>query len=245
MKTLEAFKAYLATLDIDHRSYYVGSVLGEQRTQLKARGQEYIDALFDFFNEHQRKDNGIWHEKCDYDGTNGVMKIVYSYFDENRPIPQPEKVFRAALSAIMSEADAATVVIAWNPWVTVSQILQNIERFYSPELSHQLKLELLDKAPEAIRITKKKTEKFKKPDGAFSYLQQYSTPFMQGSPCAIPETVEGDMDASVLGTNSMVRVIARALGVSDEDTVPIFGEYESAVFKNIMENRKPVRKGDI
>ncbi len=245
MKTLDAFKEYLSTLDIDHRSYHVGSVLGEQRTQLKARGQEYVDALFDFFNEHQRADNGIWHEKCDYYGTNGVMKIVYSYYDDHRPIPMPEKVFRAALSAIMSEDDAETVVIVWNPWVTISQILQNIEQFYSPELSRKLRLELLDKAPEAIRITKKKTEKFKQPDGAFSYLQKSSTPFMQGSPCAVPGTAEGDMDASVLGTNSMVRVIARALGISDEDTVPIFGEYESAVFKNIMENRKPVRKGDI
>lgn len=245
MKTLDAFKEYLSTLDIDHRSYHVGSMLGEQRAQLKARGQEYIDVLFDYFNEHQRKDNGIWHEKCDYYGTNGVMKIVYSYYIENRPIPMPEKVFRAALSAIMSEEDAETVVIVWNPWVTVWQILQNIEQFYSPELARKLRLELYEKAPEAIRITKKKTAKFKKPDGAFSYLQKYSTPFMQGSPCAIPETVEGDMDASVLGTNSMVRVIAKALGISSEDTVPLYGEYESAVFKNILENRKPVRKGDI
>ena len=65
---------------------------------------------------------------------------------------------------------------------------------------------------------------------------------MQGAPCAIPRTVEGDMEAGVLGTNSMVWVVSDVLGVPEKDGVPLFGEYESAVFKAIMDNRKPVRK---
>jgi hypothetical protein len=242
MKTLEAFKEYLATLDLDHRSYNVGSVLSEQISTLKTRGPEYIETLAEFFNSHQREDNGIWHEKCDYYGSNGLMKIAGAYTKMNKPIPNPEKAMQAAIAAIMSPEDPDSIVTVWNPWVSVKGLLLNINKHHSPELAKKLRGELYRLAPEAIRITKEKTLKFKKPDGSFSYLQAYSTWTMQGAPCAIPRTVEGDMDAGVLGTNSMVWVISNALGVPEEYGVPLFGEYESAVFKAIMDNRKPVRK---
>jgi hypothetical protein len=50
------------------------------------------------------------------------------------------------------------------------------------------------------------------------------------------------MDAGVLGTNSMTWVIFGALGFGQSEGVPLFGEYEAAVFKSIMDNRRPVRK---
>lgn len=242
MKTLDAFKEYLATLDLDHRSYHVGSVLSEQVSTLKTRGTEYIETLADFFNSHQRADNGIWNEKCDYYGSNGLMKIAGAYTKMEKPIPNPELAMQAAIAAIMSDEDPDTIVTVWNPWVSVRSLLKNIRAYHSPELAKKLLGEIHKLAPEAIRITKEKTLKFKKPDGSFSYLQEYSTWTMQGAPCAIPRTVEGDMDAGVLGTNSMVWVISDALGMDREDGVPIYGEYEAALFKNIITNRKPVRK---
>jgi len=242
MKTLEAFKEYLGTLDIDHRSYHVGSVLSEQVSTLKTRGPEYCQVLLDFLDSHQREDNGIWHEKCDYYGSNGLMKIAGAYTKLGKPVPNPEKAIKAAVAAIMSPEDPDTIVTVWNPWVSVKRLLLNFEEYYSPELAKKMRDELYKIAPEAIRITKEKTLKFKHPDGSFSYLQEFSTWTMQGAPCAIPRTPEGDMDAGVLGTNSMTWVIFGALGFEEKDGVPLFGEYESAVFKNIMDNRKPVRK---
>jgi hypothetical protein len=50
------------------------------------------------------------------------------------------------------------------------------------------------------------------------------------------------MDAGVLGTNSMTWVIFGGLGFGHDDGVPLFGEYEAALFRNIMDNRRPVRK---
>ena len=96
-------------------------------------------------------------------------------------------------------------------------------------------------APEAIRITKEKTLKFKHKDGSFSYFQGRSTHYMQGAPCALPRTDEGDMDAAILGTHFMILAITDVLGV-DEYTVPLFGSYEGALMLNIMKNRKGVRK---
>ena len=242
MKSLEVFREYLDSLDVDHRSYNAASVLNSQLNQLRARGQEYLDAVYEHFNAHQREDNGIWHEKCDYYGSNGVMKVVCNYTAQNRPVPRPEMVMRSAIEAIMSPEEPDSIVTVWNPWVTVRRLLINVQEFHSTELAEKIKKEMYKLAPEAIRITKEKTLKFKKPDGSFSYLPEYSTWTMQGAPCAIPRTPEGDMDAGVLGTNSMAWVIFGGLGFGHDDGVPLYGEYEAALFKNIMDNRRPVRK---
>ena len=242
MKTLDAFKEYLSTLDIDHRSYHVCSVLSEQVSTLKTRGQEYLDTLEEFLNSHQREDNGIWNEKCDYYGSNGLMKACAAYTRLGKPVPMPEKAIKAAFEAIMSDENPETIVTVWNPWVSVKRLLINFEEHYSPELAKRMREELYKIAPEAIRKTKEKTLKFKHPDGSFSYLQEFATWTMQGAPCGVPKTPEGDMDAGVLGTNSMTWVIFGALGFEEWEGVPLFGEYEAAVFKNIMDNRKPVRK---
>ena len=242
MKTLDAFKEYLATLDIDHRSYHVCSVLSEQISTLKARGSEYVETLAEFLDSHQREDNGIWNEKCDYYGSNGLMKAAIAYTSMGKPVPNPEKAMKAAIAAIMCSDEPDSIVTVWNPWVSVKLLLKNYSEYYSPEMAKKMREELYKLAPEAIRITKEKTLKFKHPDGSFSYHQGHSTATMQGAPCAIPQTPEGDMDAGVLGTNSMTWVIFAALGFEERDGVPIYGEYESALFKNIMDNRRPVRK---
>ena len=241
LKTLDAFKAYMDSLDIEHRSYHAGSYLGSQFQQIKARGQEYVDAMFEFFDSHQ-KPNGIWSDTADYYANNGLMKIACNYSAGNRPFPNADKAIKAAVDAILSPENPDTIVTVWNPWVSLKRLFQNIEKHQSPERARELREQLLAMAPEAIRVTKEKTAKFKKPDGSFSYLQEYATWTMGGSPCGIPRTVEGDMDAGVLGTNSMVWVISDALGIEEKDGVPMYGEYEAALFKNIMENRKPVRK---
>ena len=242
MRSLEVFKEYLDSLDVDHRSYNAASVLNTQLNQIRARGKEYMDAVSELFDSHQRADNGIWHERCDYYGSNGVMKVVCNYTGQGKAVPRPEMVMRSALEAIMSPEEPDTIVTVWNPWVTVRRLLENIRQFHSPALADEIRREIYKIAPEAIRITKEKTLKFKKPDGSFSYLPEYSTWTMQGAPCAVPRTREGDMDAGVLGTNSMTWVIFGALGFGHSEGVPLFGEYEAAVFKSIMDNRGPVRK---
>jgi hypothetical protein len=170
------------------------------------------------------------------------MKACAAYSRMGRPVPNPEKAMKAAISAIMSTENPDTICTVWNPWVSVDRLISNFEEYYSPELAKKMREELYKIAPEAIRITKEKTLKFKHPDGSFSYLQDFSTWTMQGAPCAIPETAEGDMDAGVLGTNSMTWVIFGALGFEEWEGVPLFGEYEAALFRNIMDNRRPVRK---
>lgn len=241
LKTPDAFREYLESLDIDHRSYSGGSVIAAQFSQIAARGKEYTDLLGEFLDAHQREDNGIWNEEVNYAGINGLMKISGPYCHMHRPMPNPEKAVRAAISAIISPESADTVVTVWNPWVALERVLYNIQTYHEPKTADKIRREFLEMAPEAIRITKEKTLNFKHKDGSFSYLRGRSTHTMQGSPCAMPNVDEGDMDAAILGTNSMIRAITDVLGVS-EYKVPLFGSYEGAIFLDILKNRKPVRK---
>ena len=241
LKTLDAFKEYLISLDIDNDSYSGGSVISAQFSQIMARGQEYLDLLGEFLDAHQREDNGIWHKDTNYEGINGLMKITGPYCSMQRPIPNPEKAVRATISAIISPEDPDDIVTVWNPWVALDRVLENIQKYHSSETASKIRREFSEMAPEAIRITKEKTLKFKHKDGSFSYFQGRSTHNMQGSPCALPRTDEGDMDAAILGTHFMILAITDVLGV-DEYTVPLFGSYEGALMLNIMKNRKGVRK---
>ena len=240
LKSIEAFKEYLNTLDFDTNSYGSGSVLNSQFSQIKTRGEEYIQVLGEFLDSKQR-DNGIWHPEANYAGVNGLMKTGGVYSGMKRAIPNPDRALKAAVTAIVSDEEPVGIVDVWNPWVALSIALSNIKKFRSPEEATELRNEFLKLAPEALRITKKKAEKFRKPDGSFSYLQQKSTATMQGYPCAVPNTYEGDMDAAVLATTFMVDTITGVLGMNDH-FVHMFGSYESALFMNIVENRKPVRK---
>ena len=240
LKTPGAFKDYLDSLSIDTRSYPGGSVIAAQFSQIKARGQEYLDILGDFFDAHQRADNGIWHAEVNYEGVNGLMKISGPYCHMKRPMPNPEKAVRAAITAIMSDENPGSIVAVWNPWIALERVLTNITNFHDPRVAARIRSEFMSSAPEAIKKTKAKTKKFRHVDGSFSYFQGRSTDKMQGSPCAIPNTAEGDMDAAVLGTNAMVEVITDVLGVTPYK-VPIYGKYESEIFLNILKSRAPVR----
>ena len=244
LKSLDAFKEYLATLDFDTGSYGSGSVLVSQFPQIRAReeatGIPFIQTLGEFLDSKQR-DNGIWHPVIDYTGINGLMKTGGVYSGMKRPIPNPERAVRAAIAAIVSDQEPCGIVDVWNPWVAFSIALANVRNYQSEERAEQLKREFFDLAPEALRKTKEKALKFRKPDGSFSYCQNHSTATMQGYPCAVPNTYEGDMDAAVLATTFMVNTITGVFGMSDY-FVHMFGEYESSVFMNIITNRKPVRK---
>ncbi len=240
LKTPDAFREYLDSLSIDTRSYPGGSVIAAQFSQIKARGQKYLDILGDFLDAHQRTDNGIWHAEINYEGVNGLMKISGPYCHMKRPMPQPEKAVRAAITAIMSDENPGSIVAVWNPWIALERVLTNITAYHDPKIAEKIRSDFMKRAPEAIRKTRIKTEKFRHEDGSFSYFQGRSTHTMQGSPCGIKNTPEGDMDAAVLGTNAMVEVITDVLNVTPYK-VPIYGRYESEMFLDILKNRSPVR----
>ena len=241
-RSLEVFGAYLEGLDIDNNSYRAGNELGAQWAYVNAAGPEYVKMLGDFLDAHQRADNGLWHKKADYYGINGLMKIACVYDSMQREIPRADLAITAAINALTSTEEPNGIVDVWNPWVAISKIIDSVKRHESNEAAKKIIDGFYAKAPAAIKATTANIAKYKKPDGSFSYTQKYSCSTMQGAPCGVPNTAEGDIDAMKIASSSMMSSIAQVLGMSP---LPFFGQYEAALFLNELNARGPVRKAPV
>ena len=238
---IPAFEAYLEDL-WTKGSYSAGSQLSTIRSQIQARekttGMPFGETVMDFLDSKQL-DNGIWHEKTDYDGINGVMKIMGMYGAYKRPVKNIDLTLKASINAILSDEVPSAIVEVWNPWSALSSCLSNLNTCYSAEEATAYRQELYSLIPEAIRKSKEYDAMFLKTDGSFSYHPTKATATMMGYPCGVPNTNEGDMDGSILASTYMVSSIASVLGVSP---VKVFGDAEGLMFMEIIESASPIRK---
>ncbi len=239
LATVENFKAYLISLDIPNNSYSAGNTLSAQGSQILARGQEYGDVLIEHLNECQY-DNGTWHSEVNYYAINGVMKISGSYERWSAPMPNAEKICRAAFAAICSDEEVSYVVDVWNPWVAVNSVLDNIRRFGAgEEKAEEIRVSLYADIENAILASKESLMLFRKDDGSFSYGKKYSSATSQGVSVAVPGSVEGDVNASAMSTNNFTYEIFELMGTS---RVPYAGNREKLVFLTAINNLAPVEK---
>ena len=90
--------------------------------------------------------------------------------------------------------------------------------------AEEITREVYSLAPKAIRASKEKILRFKKPDGSFSYdLDMHLCGKSQEAPVCIPGTNEGSVNSTVISTTGLTYNIIRDLGVSDADKPSILG----------------------
>ena len=240
--SLEAFRAYLEQLDIEHDSYNIGNMLNSQLTQIRARenatGEPFRRTLGEWLDAHQME-NGLWNAETNYFGVNGLMKIAGVYESLYREIPRVDKAIEATLNAITSTEVAGGIVDVWNPWSALNTCLKNLRIFGSGEQAAAVRLGMLENMDEAIDASKQKLSTFLKTDGSFSYHPKMATSTMQGAPCSVPGINEGDMDGAALAMY-MVSSINEALGAAK--TVKVYGRADGIEFMSIIENASPIRK---
>ena len=248
MKDKESFLAYLGTLDVKHCSYPVGNTLTAQTGQLIYRdkvlaseGADYslADIVIKWLNENQNPENGLWHDKANYYGVNGLMKISGVYGKIGVLLPNATAAAKSAIDAMSTDEipDAATCV--YNTWFAAERILRHI-RTYGGEEGKKIEAELLkslrEKAPEAIRITKEKLAIFRKPDGGFSYCPTHSAARSQGMPVTHDGLAEGDINATIICSSDILVYIYASLGLSDY-RVPIFCDADRERYFGIIKNK--------
>ena len=88
----------------------------------------------------------------------------------------------------------------------------------------------------AIRKTAAKLALFRKDDGSFSYKKNHSSATSQGAPVAVPNTNEGDVNATVIGTNNFTLELFQVLPVS---RVPFCLTKERYVFYKLLSEISP------
>ena len=239
LETLEKFAQYLEDLDIYNRSYHAGNTLSAQASQIKARGQEYVDLMMDKLNEvYNYYGNGTWHHTVNYYAINGVMKISGRYDGSGMCIPNAELTCRAAFDAIGSDEEVKDIVDIWNPWVAFNNCINNIRKYADngAEKAEALREELTLEYAQAVINTRDKLALFRKEDGSFSYQKNHSSATSQGAPVAVPKTNEGDVNATVIATNNFTYELFQILPVG---RVQFCLSKERYVFYKILEDIAP------
>ena len=263
LRTEQNFRDYLASLDIRADSYTVGNELTSQAEQFKNReaqlrasgaGWSIARILEDWLLENQNPENGLWYfiDKSDpnysiYDGVNGLLKISGIYNVLGIEFNYPLKAIESAIEGIYTDEIAETVCYPYNTWFAVDNIMTNVMKFSADKTAaaaklEEIKQELLNDAPNSISHTREKVSTFLKNDGSFSYMPNMTAANSQGMPVAIPETNEGDVNATTIcayGTHGYM------FYVLDIDAPDPFGLAEYYLFMYTLENLGTIVKSPI
>ena len=130
----------------------------------------------------------------------------------------------------------------YNAWSAFPYIYENIRSFSSGGAEERearclaIKSLVFENAEDMIRNTAENAAGFGYPDGSFGYGRNTvgSCGTMQGCPCAIVGTKEGDLDGVSNIMIGLTGCIFGALELKDH-IVPIYSERERATFISILE----------
>lgn len=240
-QSVESFKKYLADMDFVTNSYKCGSELsssmGEVEAYGKMLGEDLVKITLDTLAAHQRKDNGLWHPEANRYGGNGAQKISKIFNWYNRMLPYTDEGIDSLMNIIISDEPPNAVVQVYNPWHALASLIRNKEICGAPEAELDALVDrLYEWAPAAIRKSTEHIKLFKQQDGALSYAPDYSCATKCGSPCAVPETREGDVNGTACAS-AMIASIYNALGLSDY-AVPVYSSLDMKRFLKIVEERE-------
>jgi len=250
----DGMRAYLGGLDITEKSYHIGNELAGvaeevlwRDVQLKAEGKEPLaEVLISWLNLKQNPTTGLWSDTTDYYSVNGFFKITFVYNNLGYPIPYIEKGLSASIDAIMSDDTPDAVTDVYNTWYNVLNVMENIEKCYTDgneSVDAALKV-LYSKAGAAIAKTREKLALFLKDDGSFSYNREYTSAISQGMPVAIPNTNEGDVNATVIATTGTANRILAVLGFDESQRIPMYTRADLLKYLHILESLGPVIKDE-
>ncbi len=232
LQSLDSFKKYLREFDLVTQSYWSGNMLQSQTIQIKAAGQEFVDEMFDYLESQQREDNGLWEPEVNYASVNGLMKISLMYSSLGRPLKYPLQALESTVKAALSDQEIVFCCQFYNPLTTITGILNNIKKFGSPEKSEVLRREIVASAPALLSATLRKVSLCRKLDGSFSYNPGGKGRLSQKAPVALGIN-EGDVNATSICTNGVMRSIAGILGLP---RLNLFGTEDSKLFFELLES---------
>ena len=251
-----AFREYLEKLDIRNNCYGGGNELSTQGSQIKERDRQLkaiganwspVDMVVEYLNENAYPTTGHWSSVADYNGTNGLLKISSLYNSLGAELPYPLEAARSAIGSITTDERAQTICYVYNAWYSVGNIINNL-KYYSTKsngraLAEEISLNLLSSCVPGLIASIEKTSTFRRDDGSFSYLVTGSSTNAQGMPVAVPQSLEGDVNATEIGIVGTAGWIFNALGLSTYQP-PIYTQSDRMTYIRTLENLGPVIKDE-
>ena len=253
-ENLDTLRAYLDSMLAAGRTFYdIGNELTSQMTEVVTRDKELgtwgtedslAHCIVEWLNAHQYPETGHWEPTAGYAGVNSLLKISGVYNAACEPIPNALAAATSAMNAITSDEPMGGIVDIYNTWYAVGNVIKNLRQFGgSAADADAILADLRAKAPVGLEATMEKLLLYKRDDGSFSYYQDRYCTQSQGMTVCAPDMMEGDVNATVIATNSILSVIYYALDVSGY-IVPIFGQRELCIYLTTLESLGPVQKTD-
>ena len=197
-----AFRRYLCELDIRSDSYGKGHILSAIAAEIRAAG--LAEVCEEYLNSTQYAETGLWSETKSYLSLSGLLKISGTYRLLGKEFPNMERALRSAIEIALSEEPTPCTVQVYNPICSVQNLFEIAAKTGNSKLTAEARLILSENAERLLRCTAEKLAKFKRDDGAFSYLDRGSTPISQKVEVSLG-LVESDMNATALCDSSRKR----------------------------------------
>ena len=245
LQSIEAWKAYLDSLDIANNSYVAGNTLSAQSSQIQQAGDAYINELVNrLLTIYNTYNNGTFHHTVNYYAINGVMKLVGQLTGAGVAIPDAELTARACFAAFSSDEQVAHIVDVWNPWVAFNRCLANIEQCTEggAEKVLEIKESLYKDYAKGIRDTRDKLAFFLKEDGSFSYMIGRTSTTSQGAHVSVAYKNEGDVNSTVIGTNNFTYELFTLVNPKGVGRVAFALSKERYIFYKMINNAVTVQK---
>ena len=255
LKDKESFTDYLNSLGYEEKNaysaYVVGNKLEAQILEIKTRDLELekegadfrlLEILKEWLDERFNFQNGTWTKDAfSHDSANGILKVASTYIKAGLPLPDPITSVKAAIRCVTIDKAPEHICCILNPWYALNIIISAVKSNPAYEDKEQM-LKILDEMhneimknlPKMIRHTTKNLKTFQKEDGSFSYLPNRSSHYSQMMPVAIPNTNEGDLNASMICTVSVPTHIFNYLGFN---SIPIYTESDRMRMVNILQSK--------
>jgi len=256
-ESVENFREYLAGFDKEletcteaERGWkfylwgsYFQSTVGMMNDEMKRM-------MVDFFNKHQRPDNGVWTEELSYNSTNAIHKICSVYNSIGAPMNYIDEMIDSTLEILgwkVEDKPCGSSCEIYNVWSVFPYLYENI-RNCGAGTSEEREARCKDKkalvfkgAAEAINTSYHQIKELCLPDGSFSAFRGHSYSSVYGCPCALG-IKEGDIGGFLLGAWDVEEYALRALEL-DSYAPLMFTEKDRLVYmRALREVKPPVKK---
>ncbi len=257
LQSAASLKAYLDTLDIRNDSYSVGNMLSNQVGEIKQRDKELGGSLIPIIEQwlykNQNPKNGMWEWRSDsdpsysdYDGVDGILKLLTVFNGLGIEYPNPIPATESIVKSIYTEDAPPSVCQPYNAWYAMEDLFKNL-RAHSKNLSEtnrvisEIVARLRADAPNLIKHTADKVAIFIKQDSSSSFAPTQSSATSQGMRVAVPQTNEGDTNATLINTFGTLNHMFNVLGWSEPS---MFGKGDYYLFMDRIENLGEIIKDE-
>ena len=238
LRSIGKWSEYLDSLDISSNSYSAGNKLNAIHDQILEAGTQFVDYLIEYLNEKQYPDNGLWEQEISYNAVNGLMKISLTYAALGASMNRIDEALDSSLQIALDPKlpENAGIVSTYNPWVSMQNLIAA-----TPLLSKdEMRARVLNNADRLAAVTVQKLARYYKDDGSFSYLELYSASASQGMPVALPNSREGDVNATTIAC-STIDIMCDVLGV---DAPPFYCSTDYSYFTEMLLGMGEIVKDD-